>query len=538
MEKDKKKDLKMGSKEKGKRDDDLLLLKKSKHGLLRMLFGRTGVALMLIALQVFVLVRVVFFLESLVPYLLSTIAIFTFIMVVHVANTDTNADIKLAWILLITLLPGFGGLLYLFIRSDLGHRQIKKRLEIVLSESAEEFSPQEKTKARLKEDNRPLYNLGHYMEKVGGYPIYEGSTSQYFPSGESAFEEIIQQIKKAKSFIFLEFFIIDEGIMWGQILKILADKAKEGVEVRLLYDGTCEFFLLPHTYPKKLEALGIKTKVFAPIRPFLSTHYNYRDHRKILVVDGQVAFTGGINLADEYINAIEVYGHWKDVALMVQGPAVDSLTLSFLQMWNMTGDTRSYLEDAYRARPLKTPEAGYILPYADNPLDKDQTGQMVYMDIIDRAQDYVYIMTPYLILDSLLARSLAFAAERGVQVILITPHIPDKKLVFAQTRSHYASLLAAGVEVYEYIPGFMHAKVFLSDDKRAVVGTINLDYRSLYHHFECAVYLEDTPSLKDVKKDFIKTIDLSLAIDQEEIKKFGLLSKIMGRLLKLLAPMM
>ena len=518
--------------------NETLLLKKGKRGILRIIFGRTGIVIFLLAVQIFLLFSVFRFLQTLIPFVVGTLLVFTIIMAINVINSEHNASVKLSWIALIMIIPGFGGLLYLFIQQDIGHRTLKKRLKRIIKESERELEDQGSLMEKLKTENKGLYNLATYTGKAGGYPIYQGSGTKYFPLGEDAFKEMLIQLEKAEKFIFLEYFIIDEGNMWGQMLRILSDKVKEGVEVRLMYDGTCEFALLPHSYPKKIEKLGIKCKVFAPIRPFLSTHYNYRDHRKILVVDGKVAFTGGLNLADEYINEIEVYGHWKDTALMVQGKAVDSFTLMFLQMWNISERDRSYMTDLYKAKALTSVEKGYVIPYGDSPLDNDKVGQMIYMDILNRAEDYVYIMTPYLILDGEMVTSLQFAARRGVDVKIIMPHIPDKKFVFAQSRSHYKELINSGVEIYEYTPGFMHAKAFLSDDRKAVVGTINLDYRSLYHHFECGLYMEEVDAIWDVKRDFKETLKKSQKVTLEDIKNYNFFMTMTARILKVFAPLM
>ena len=354
---------------------------------------------------------------------------------------------------------------------------------------------------------------------------------------------MLKQLEQAKKFIFLEYFIVDEGYMWGRILNILAQKVKEGVEVRMMYDGTCEFAKLPRSYSKKLRALGIKCKVFSPIMPMVSTHYNYRDHRKILVIDGKVAFNGGINLADEYINRIDLFGHWKDTGIMVKGPAVDSFTLMFLEMWNI--DEKQ--EDDYskwigladsQISSEETNYSGYVIPYGDDPLDGEHVGKLVYMDILNHAEDYVHIMTPYLILDGEMETALIFAAKRGVDVRIILPHIPDKKYAFALAKTHYKALLKGGVKIYEYTPGFVHAKTFVSDDKKAVVGTINLDYRSLYHHFECATYLYDMPVVMDIKKDISETLKLCQEVHFEDLKKQKLSMLIMGKVLKVLGPLM
>ena len=523
---------------KNNKNDEIFLLKKGKQGILRILFGRTGIIILLLALQILVLFAVFRFLEGLIPYTVTTLLIFTIIMVVYVINSEHNTSVKMTWIVLIMLLPGFGGLLYIFIQEDIGHRALKKRLKIIVKETKTEFVKQDEVMSKLRVENRSLYNLGTYTKGVGGFPIYKDSSVKYFPLGDYAFKEMLIQLEKAEKFIFLEYFIVDEGDMWGQILKVLSDKVKQGIEVRMMYDGSCEFALLPHNYSKKLEELGIKCKVFAPIRPFLSTYYNYRDHRKILVIDGNIAFTGGINLADEYINQKEVYGHWKDTAVMIQGKSVDSFTLMFLQMWNIDEKDRTYMTKNYKAKPLSIKEKGYVLPFGDSPLDNDKVGQMIYMDILNQAKNYVYIMTPYLILDGEMLVSLKFAAKRGIDVKIILPHIPDKKIVFAQSRSHYKELIKSGVEIYEYTPGFMHAKVFLSDNNKAVVGTINLDYRSLYHHFECGLYMEEVSAISDIKLDFQRTLKLSQRVTLDDIKNYNFFMTMTAKVLKLIAPLM
>lgn len=520
------------------KSNQILLLKKSKRGIMRILFGRTGIIISILIIQVLVLFSLFRFVESYFSFAVSTILLFSIFMVIYVINSKHNTSVQLSWIILIMLIPGFGGLFYIFIQTDLGHRKIKKRFKSIVKETQAELIDQSDLMEKLNLENKGLYNLANYTEKTGGFPIYENTATKYFPLGEDAFKEMLIQLKKAEKFIFMEYFIVEEGYMWGKILKILSDKVKEGVEVRFMYDGTCEFALLPHNYPKKLRALGIKCTVFAPIRPFLSTHYNYRDHRKILVVDGRVAFTGGLNLADEYINKIEVYGHWKDTAIMIEGQAVESFTLMFLRMWNTNEENRYYLTDQYRSKELNQKEKGYVIPFGDSPLDNDKVGQMIYMDMLNRAEDYVYIMTPYLILDGEMVTALQFAARRGIDVKIIMPRTPDKKFVFAQSRSHYKELIQFGVEIYEYRPGFMHAKSFLSDDTKAVVGTINLDYRSLYHHFECGLYMEEVSALVDIKADFEQSLGRSQRITLDDLKNFNLIMTLIGKVLKLFAPLM
>ena len=295
-----------------------------------------------------------------------------------------------------------------------------------------------------------MANLAKYIHRCGCHPVYDQTAVTYFPSGEAKWEEMLKQLEQAEKFIFLEYFIVDEGLMWGKILEILAKKAVQGVDIRVMYDGTCELSTLPHDYPNRLRKLGIQCKMFAPVTPFVSTHYTYRDHRKILVIDRHIAFTGGINLADEYINHIEKHGHWKDTAIMLKGEAVKSFTLMFLQMWGITEKTPEFdrfLETATSAVP---DAKGYVIPYGDSPLDEEKLGERAYMDILNRAQRYVHIMSPYLILDGEMETALKFAAERGVDVKLILPGIPDKNAPYALAKTHFDSLLCSGVQIYIY----------------------------------------------------------------------------------------
>lgn len=355
--------------------------------------------------------------------------------------------------------------------------------------------------------------------------------------GENFFEDFKKELLKAEKYIFLEFFIIDEGLMWGEILNILEQKVAEGVEVRVMYDGLIEITKLSTDYAKRLEAVGIKAKAFSPVTPFLSTYYNYRDHRKIAVIDGEVAYTGGVNLADEYINVIDRFGHWKDTAIKLKGDAVDSFLVIFLQLWSTT--ERELIVEPYLVEHETLPDtSGYVIPYADSPLDRDKVGENVYIDILNHARQYVYIMTPYLILDSELEHAIRFAAERGVDVRIIMPGIPDKPMAYNLAKTYYRQLMNSGVKIYQYTPGFVHAKVFVSDHTKAVVGTINLDYRSLYHHFECATYLYKVDAIKDIYADFLATQEKSELVTVEMLKKRPLHQKIAGSLVKTIAPLL
>ena len=522
------------------KDDDnhILLLEKGKRGLVQIIFGRTGIIIVSLIVQILFLFAAFYKLEGFLPYFWGGNTLLSAAVVLFLFGNDDNPTIKLTWFFILAVLPVFGLILYVYIKTDLGHRLMIRRYNDILSQTGH-FAPSESacSKEELPEE---LQSLASYLNSCG-FPCYQNTQVQYFPLGDDAFEVMCDEIQKAEHFIFLEYFIVREGYMWGRILEILKEKVNAGVEVRVLYDGTCAVALLPYSYPQKLEKLGIACKMFAPLRPLVSTYYNNRDHRKIAVIDGRVGFTGGVNLADEYANLVSVYGVWKDTAVRLEGEAVRSLTLMFLQMWGM--DEREPDTDSY-GRYLNVPlrplpgAGGYVLPYADSPLDDERVGECVYLDILNHAERYVRIFTPYLILDETMVMALTFAAKRGVDVELILPHVPDKKFAFALAKGHYRELLDAGVKIYEYTPGFVHAKVFVSDDRKAVVGTINLDYRSLYLHFEDAVYLYDCPCIKDIVADFDATRAQSQIVTHGDLARIPLHTRIAAALLKLVAPLM
>lgn len=513
------------------------IIQKSKHSLLRIIFGRTMLILLLLAANFLILFRFMLKLVQGMPILFGSLEAFTAALLIYVINTRDNPSVKLSWAFVIATVPLLGAVLYFFFRFDLGCQVNRKLLDISYRNSLPFLPEQEAVLTSVSNEDRGLCNLARYLRKHGNFPIYTNTEVTYFPLGEAMFEEMLRQMEKAEKFIFLEFFLVSEGYMWGSILEVLRRKAAEGVEVRFLYDGMNAFTNLPYSYPKHLEKLGIQCKMFAPIRPFVSTHYNNRDHRKILVIDGHTAFTGGINLEDQYINRKTLYGHWKDTAVMLRGEAAQSYTMMFLQIWNSS--EREQIFAPYLSLPENPPRTeGYVIPYADTPMDEEQVGEMVYLDMINRAKDYVYIMTPYLIPDSELLTALKFAAKRGIDVRLILPGIPDKKAVYALSRSHYRELLEAGARIYEYTPGFVHAKVALSDDTHAIVGTINLDYRSLYHHFECAAYLYRLPVLQDIKADFQNTLTCCSQVDLPQLRKQPLWSRVFACIAKFAAPLM
>ena len=514
------------------------VIDKSKRGIHTIIFSRLGLILLLLLLQFLLLFSLFRWFASFIPHMFGSSMVFNLLMIIVLINSRTDPSAKLTWLIVIMVMPVFGSLLYLYTRSDLGHRALMRRVRHLTQKTRFDIRQKPEAIEHLEQMDPGAAAMCRYTARCGCHPLWENTEVTYFPSGEKKLEALLQVLEQANKFIFLEYFIIDEGTMWGQILDVLAEKVKEGVEVRVIIDGACEFMTLPHDYPERLSSLGIRCKMFAPAKPFVSTHYNYRDHRKIAIVDGQYGFTGGVNLADEYINERERFGHWKDTAIMLDGPAVRSLTLMFLQMWGIDGDELNTARYIRQTAVRQNPGHGFVLPYGDSPLDDHQVGERVYLDMLYRAKKYVHIMTPYLILDSQMENALKYAAERGVDVHLILPGIPDKKYAWWLAHTYYPSLVEVGVKISEYQPGFVHAKVFVIDDKEAVVGTINLDYRSLYHHFECAVWLYQAGCISDIEQDFQNTLAKCTRMTQKRIEGFPWYQKIAGAAMKALAPLM
>lgn len=522
---------------KERNDLGLSLLEKGKKNFLRIFFGRNAILLFSLLIQAVLLLALFFWFEDQMPLVLGGGALFTVLVLLVLVNSSMDPSAKITWLLIIYVLPVFGCFFYVWTQSEWGRRTLKALVDRSEAMSHHLVKQEPEVLEALRQEDPGVAGLSQYIASCGSFPVYTNTEVTYFSLGEDKWAAMLEELRKAERFIYLEYFIVREGLMWGRILEILAQKAQEGLDVRMMYDGTCELTTLPYDYPRRLEALGIRCKMFSPIEPLISSHYNYRDHRKILVIDGQTAFTGGVNLADEYINQEVRFGHWKDTAIMLKGDAVQSFQLMFLQMWNIDEKYPDFPETLVSPAPAAAGH-GYVIPYADNPLDKQKLGEMVYIDILNRATQYVYIMTPYLILDGETESAIKFAAQRGVDVRLILPGIPDKKIPYALAKTHYKALLAAGVKIYEYEPGFVHAKVFLSDQREAVVGTINLDYRSLYHHFECAAYLKDTGCLVDIRKDFINTFMKCRKVTFQTCREEKLVVKLTGYLAKAIAPLL
>ena len=505
--------------------------------ILRFITQRVVLTALLIVLQALLLFGIIWKLNNYFVYFYAASVLLSLLLTLRIINNKSNPAFKIAWLIPILLFPVMGGLVYLVFGSDRTGKYIRNKMGRIEKEMQDGIS---KANERSGIEKMPpdVVNQSHYISNSAHCPPYKNTTVEYLPMGEVKFERMVQELKKAKRYIFMEYFIIQEGTMWNTILDVLEEKAKEGVDVRVIYDDMGCILTLPTGYEKTLREKGIQCQIFNPFIPILSSHFNTRDHRKICVIDGNVGFTGGINLADEYINGYEKHGHWKDTAILLKGEAVFSLTTMFLSMWDYLIKKEGEDYAAYYPDSWDENAQGIVQPFADNPLDDEAVGETVYLNLINKAKRYVYITTPYLILSNEMVTAMNTAAKSGVDVRIITPHVPDKWYVHAVSRSYYEMLVEAGVKIYEYTPGFVHAKTFVVDDEYAVVGTINLDYRSLYLHFECAAWMYKASCVTDVRDDFLKTQQMSQEITLEECRNISIPRRLGRSVLRVLAPLM
>lgn len=504
--------------------------------LLKKVFSRTVVTALLIVLQVAWLAALLLQLGNSLPAIQTVLRILSIVAILFMIKSDMNPSYKIGWILLIAVLPILGGLMYVIFGNKRPTKNMREMLRAQLEKSAEYLGTQESITGELDGGAAGLFK---YLEGSAGYPTAKNTTVRYYRVGEEMYADLLPELEKAEKFIFLEYFIIRPGEMWDGVLEILKRKAAAGVDVRIIYDDMGCIDILPANYNATLEGWGIRTMAFNRFVPAVSLVMNNRDHRKITVIDGKVGFTGGINISDEYINVKERFGHWKDTGLMLKGPGVFNLTLMFLEMWNAfnkDGDRYAeFIPDSFEG--CGSADDGYVLSFSDSPLDNESVGESVYTDMLYQAKDYIYITTPYLAIDSELQTALCMAAKRGVDVRMITPGIPDKKLVYRLTRSYYPTLLRAGVKIYEYTPGFIHAKSFVCDDKLCVVGTINMDYRSLYLHFECGTLMYNNPEIKQVRKDDLETMEKCRKVELSDMKT-NFLGELFDSFLRSVAPLL
>ena len=511
------------------------------HRALSIVFSRTVVTVVLVLAQAVWLFSVFYWLSD-YSHLISRVglAVSALMCLALVRKDSTAPEFKISWMILFMLMPVQGGLLYLMWGNKRPAIPLRRRMERAEAELAPLRTGDPAARAELARRDPRLAETADYLQNYAASPVFGGTAVRYYPVGDVMLPDMLADLQAAQHSIFVESFIIGMGEMWGQIHEILRQKAAAGLDVRVIYDDAGCLSLLPHNYVDLLRADGIRAFSFNRCVPVLNLVLNNRDHRKIMVVDGRIAYTGGVNLADEYINAYEKHGYWQDAALCVQGKAAWSFTMMFLQLWDYWEelDPSSVLSLYSSAQPaFASVPRGIVQPYADSPMDQELTGHSAYLRIIQAAQDYVYIATPYLIIDDILMRALTLAAKSGVDVRIITPCIPDKPPVHQTTRSYYPELIEAGVRIYEFTPGFMHAKVSVSDDVIASVGSVNMDYRSLYLHFECGCLLYDCPCIQDIKADYLDILQKCHLVRLEECKG-GFLHRLIQQVLRLFAPLL
>ena len=504
--------------------------KKDKKWLVELLNRRVIIALLIIA-QFSFLTYIILSSSRLSQGISAVLSALSVIVALHIIAQRGRSGYKLTWLFLVLIFPILGGLLYLFINFQ-GSRQIaSKHSKKIDLKTAEFFNLSTPSVENLPACEKQIA----YLQNFAGFPIYDATKTRYLSPGEEFLKVLLKELEKAEKYIFLEFFIVQEGVMFDSILEVLKRKATEGVKVRILYDDIGCFLLLPKDYVKTLASFGIEAVVFNPFKPVLSAVQNNRDHRKIVSIDGKVAFTGGINLADEYINAYEKHGEWKDSGIVLSGKGAWSLTLIFLQNWALVTGAEDDIPAFFPNFEDETD--GLVQPYADSPLDSEPVSQEVYMQMIHDAKRSLYIMTPYLIIDENMVSALLLSAKSGVDVRIITPKVWDKKAVHMTTRSYYPELISGGVKIYEFTPGFVHSKIMIVDDTVASIGTVNLDFRSLYLHFECGVKLYGSSTVTAMKEDFFATLQRCEEISEKDIKG-GFFRRLSRDILRLFSPLM
>jgi len=474
-----------------------------------------------------------------------SLSVFNFILSLVVSfaifTRDDAPEYRLSWIILILALPIFGCFMYLIFgnkkKGRWESRRIKSYQEIINAHSITDYPPEGvPSKTLLSQDD---LRLQKYLTNVTGSIVYDSTQVQYFSLGDYCYSVMLQELEKAEHFIFMEYFIYEEGDFWNNVLSILKRKVSQGVDVRLLYDDMGSINTLPYKYYKELRTYGIKAVAFNAVRPRLNPRLNYRDHRKVTIIDGNVAISGGINIADEYINHKIRFGHWKDNAFVLRGSGVWNYTFMFLQLWAFAAPKQYAIQDFSKYYPtIKEKSDGYVQSFGDSPLDDLNVAENAYIHLLNTAKKYVWISTPYLILDNAMTNALILAVQSGVDVRIITPSIPDKKIVFSLTQSSYFKLLKNGIRIFEYIPGFIHSKMFICDDERAIVGTTNMDFRSFFLHFESGSVFFGGGAVKSVKDDFEDIFTLSREVTLNDMKKRSLLMKFSGQFAKLIAPLL
>ena len=512
----------------------------------RAVFSRYTVSAITILMSVSLIFLLVYIASAYSVLIYAALVILDLVVVLSIINREANPEYKLPWLVISLLIPLFGPLLYvMFYSRRLSRKEARllKRIHEEAEIASASFLSSDESELLAQLSAEHAHAAGKARSVLFEDPIASltcGTRSKYYPLGERMFSDMLLDIERAGRYIFLEFFIIHTGYMWDELLSRLKAKAAEGVDVRILYDDIGCMNTLPINFPKKLAKCGIKCERFAKVTPRVSAIHNNRDHRKILCIDGSIAYTGGINIADEYINKIDRFGHWKDGGVRVEGRCALGFVKLFLSMWDLTvGSVSDYLQYLTPSCEEQISDGGYYIPFGSGPqpVYRHHVGKDVFINIINQAERYVYITTPYLIIDYALTDALKCAARRGVDVRIVTPFRADKKQVKVMTKSSYPALMEAGVKIYEYAPGFIHEKVLVSDDLYAVIGTINLDYRSLVHHFEDGVWMYNTPTVLDIREEYEKTVSVSDEVDFDEAR-LTLYERFVRNMIKLFAPLL
>lgn len=504
----------------------------------RLLMSKYGFSIAIILIELVLVFGIILYMSQIAPIIWVTLVfLISVATVIAIVNRSMSPESKVTW-LIVTFVPVFGPLLYLmFGERRLSKKELKQLQE--LNSIAFHENNGRQLHLQLQETDKPAYGIiNALLHMDSNAEVYDHTDSQFFTNGEELWQQMLEDLKRAEKFIFLEYYIVDEGLMWDSILEILEEKAAQGVEVKMLYDDIGCMVTLPGDYTVHLRSKGIDAHKFNKVIPRMTVAYNNRDHRKILVIDGQISYTGGINLADEYINHIERFGHWKDSGIRIDGPATQAFTRLFLMNWYINrGEISDF--DQYHLENQTRSGSGLCIPYGSGPkpIYQMKVGKNVYQNLINQAEDFVYITTPYLIIDYDLTEDIKNAAMRGVDVRIVTPFVPDKKIIQLITRGAYPDLLSAGVRIFEYTPGFVHSKQMIVDDRFAAVGTINLDYRSLVHHYENAVLLYKTESIADIRQDFEDIFEVSQEIFSDTINPTWY-QMIIKEVTQLFAPML
>ena len=486
---------------------------KMKNGVKRLIF--CGVAILL---QLIFWVILFLKLNQYAQFLDYATRIFSLILVLAIYSENKTSTVKMPWIILILVAPVLGVVLYLLIGLDFSTWNMRKRYRMIDDVLLPKLPENTDVLEKLRQKNAKACGIASYLHQYSKYPVYQNTDVTYYDDAAKGLEAQLTELAKAEHFIFMEYHAIENEESWKRIQTVLEDRVKAGVEVRVFYDDMGSIGFVNKDFAHSLEAKGIACRVFNPFVPGLNMFLNNRDHRKITVVDGKVGFTGGYNLANEYFNVTHPYGDWKDTGIRLEGDAVRSLTVTFLEMWNAIRANDADDADLDRYLPEITYQAkrqGFIQPYADSPMDNEQVGENVYISMANKAERYCWFMTPYLIITDEMAQALSLAAKRGVDVRIITPGIPDKKLIYSITRSFYSGLVKNGVRIYEWTPGFCHAKMSVADDCMATCGTINLDYRSLYHHFENGCFMADCAAVTEIREDMERTMAESREVTEQ-----------------------